>query len=103
MKGVIAMNTLCLHNLTEFREQRLMSRAELARKAEISPLTILKIEKGEKCRPETARKIILGLGYTLDDRDYILHDVLGPVKALENEEEAAKANDTLAQKSRKRA
>jgi DNA-binding XRE family transcriptional regulator len=96
------MATLRLNNLTEFREQRLMSRAELARKAEISPLTILKIEHGQKCRPETARKIILGLGYSLEDRDYLLHEVLGPVTSLDDEDEAIKTKAT-APKLRKRA
>jgi DNA-binding XRE family transcriptional regulator len=95
------LTTLRLNNLTEFREQRLMSRAELARKAEISPLTILKIENGQKCRPETARKIILGLGYSLEDRDYLLHEVLGPVSDLDEAEETAK--DAKAPKMRKRA
>jgi DNA-binding XRE family transcriptional regulator len=93
------LTTLRLNNLTEFREQRLMSRAELARKAEISPLTILKIENGQKCRPETARKIIFGLGYSLEDRDYLLQEVLGPSPMEDEEEEAS----PRAQKMRKRA
>jgi DNA-binding XRE family transcriptional regulator len=96
------LTTLRLNNLTEFREQRLMSRAELARKAEISPLTILKIENGQKCRPETARKIMFGLGYSLEDRDYLLHEVLGPVEMEDEEEEAASRADR-SQKTRKRA
>jgi DNA-binding XRE family transcriptional regulator len=96
------LTTLRLNNLSEFREKRLMSRAELARKAEISPLTILKIENGQKCRPETARKIILGLGYSIEDRDYLLHEVLGPVSTFEEDDEAAMAVSRPA-KSRKKA
>jgi DNA-binding XRE family transcriptional regulator len=96
------LNNLRLNKLTEFREQRLMSRAELARKAEISPLTILKIENGQKCRPETARKIILGLGYSLEDRDYLLNEVLGPI-TLEEDDEAEMAKVEPPQKMRKRA
>jgi DNA-binding XRE family transcriptional regulator len=46
-----------------------MSKAELARKAGVSPLTIDRIEKGENCRMETKRKIILALGYDLSDKD----------------------------------
>jgi len=45
-----------------------MSKAELARKAGVSPLTIGNIEKGKHCRTETKRKIILALGYQLSDR-----------------------------------
>lgn len=55
----------------EIREELLMSKAELARKAGVSPLTIDRIEKGKNCRMETKRKIILALGYTLTDKDKI--------------------------------
>jgi len=55
----------------EIREELLMSKAELARKAGVSPLTIDRIEKGKNCRMETRRKIILALGYSLADKDRI--------------------------------
>lgn len=53
------------------RERLLMSKAELARKAGVSPLTIDRVEKGKDCRMETKRKIILALGYELTDKDKI--------------------------------
>ena len=55
----------------EIREELLMSKAELARKAGVSPLTIDRIERGKSCRMETRRKIILALGYRLSDKDKI--------------------------------
>lgn len=55
----------------EIREELLMSKAELARKAGVSPLTIDRVEKGKNCRMETRRKIILALGYDLSDKDKI--------------------------------
>ena len=55
----------------DIREELLMSKAELARKAGVSPLTIDRIEKGKSCRMETKRKIILALGYNLADKDKI--------------------------------
>ena len=55
----------------DIREEQLMSKAELARKAGVSPLTIDRIEKGKNCRVETKRKIILALGYDLSDKDKI--------------------------------
>jgi DNA-binding XRE family transcriptional regulator len=55
----------------EIREQLLMSKAELARKAGVSPLTIDRIEKGKTCRMETKRKIILALGYKLSNKEKI--------------------------------
>ena len=57
--------------MKEIREQLLMSKAELARKAGVSPLTIDRIEKGKTCRMETKRKIILALGYKLSNKDKI--------------------------------
>jgi DNA-binding XRE family transcriptional regulator len=66
-RGVI-LNENSLKNL---REQLLLSKAELARKAGVSPMTIDRIENGEKCRMETKRKIILALGFSVDDKDKI--------------------------------
>ena len=53
------------------REELLMSKAELARKAGVSPLTVDRIEKGQNCRPDTKRKIILALGYDLSDKNKV--------------------------------
>ena len=63
------------HNLVkDLREELLMSKAELARKAGVSPLTVDRVEKGKSCRMETRRKIILALGYNLSDKDKIFPD-----------------------------
>ena len=48
-----------------------MSKAELARKAGVSPITIDRLEKGKACRMETKRKIILALGYKLSEKDKV--------------------------------
>ncbi|WP_029918136.1 helix-turn-helix transcriptional regulator [Pelobacter seleniigenes] len=56
------------NHVREIRESLLMSKAELARKADVSPLTITRIERGCPCRMETMRKIILALGFQLADR-----------------------------------
>ena len=55
-------------------ESLLMSKTELARKADVSPITIARIEKGMPCRMETQRKIILALGYSLSDKNKIFSD-----------------------------
>jgi DNA-binding XRE family transcriptional regulator len=55
----------------KIREGLLMSKAELARKAGVSPLTIDRVERGKDCRMETKRKIILALGYDLSDKERI--------------------------------
>ena len=60
------------HNrIQKTRERLLMSKAELARKAGISSFTIARIEKGLTCRIETKRKILLGLGYALSDKNLV--------------------------------
>jgi DNA-binding XRE family transcriptional regulator len=52
----------------------MMSKAELARKASVTVQTIDRIEKGNDCRLDTKRKIILALGYKLGDRSRIFTD-----------------------------
>ncbi|WP_432821212.1 helix-turn-helix transcriptional regulator [Trichloromonas sp.] len=59
------------NRVKEIREDMLMSKAELARKAGVSPLTVDRIEKGESCRMVTMRKIILALGLSLSDREKV--------------------------------
>lgn len=51
-----------------------MTKAELARKAGVSPLTIDRIERGEPCRISTMRKLILALGLKLEDRPLVFPD-----------------------------
>ena len=63
------------HNsVKEIRESLLMSKTELARKSGLSSLTIDRIEKGDGCRMETKRKIILALGYDLSDKGNIFSE-----------------------------
>lgn len=50
------------------RIERMMSKAELARRAGLSVLTIDRIEKGLGCRMDTKRKILEALGLSLADR-----------------------------------
>lgn len=50
------------NRLKEVRENLLISKSELARKAGISQLTIARVEKGVTCRQETKRKILAALG-----------------------------------------
>jgi DNA-binding XRE family transcriptional regulator len=56
------------NRVRDIREAQLMSKAELARKAGVSPVTIDRIENGEACRMSTKRKVILALGMKLTDR-----------------------------------
>jgi DNA-binding XRE family transcriptional regulator len=59
------------NRVKDIREAYLISKAELARKAGVSPLTIDRIEKGMACRMETKRKIILALGFNLAEKQRV--------------------------------
>ena len=59
------------NNVRKLREDRLLSKAELARRAGVSPLTIDRIESGKPCRMDTKRKIILALGMTIEEKDRV--------------------------------
>ena len=62
------------NNLRQVREARMLSKAELARRAGISPLTIDRIEKGMPCRIATHRKILLALGLKLSEWRKVFKD-----------------------------
>ncbi len=70
------MENVLVHNtVRKIREKLLMSKAELARNAGISPLTVDRIEKDMSCRIETKRKIILAFGYELSEKGLIFTNV----------------------------
>lgn len=63
------------NNVRKIREELLMSKAELARKAGLSHLTIDRVESGHSCRMDTRRKIILALGCKISEKYKIFpHD-----------------------------
>jgi DNA-binding XRE family transcriptional regulator len=62
------------NQVRKLREERLMSKAELARTAGISPLTLTRIERGIGCRMDTKRKIILALGLKLSEKNNVFTD-----------------------------
>jgi DNA-binding XRE family transcriptional regulator len=57
------------NNVKKVREAKMLSKAELARLAGISPLTLDRIEKGKECRLATKRKILLALGLTIEQKN----------------------------------
>jgi len=59
------------NQVQRFRENLMMSKAELARKAGLSTLTIDRVEAGRPCRLDTKRKILLALGLRVTDKDRV--------------------------------
>ncbi len=50
------------NNVKRLRQAAMMSKAELARRAGVSPLTIDRVESGCPCRMDTKRKVLEALG-----------------------------------------
>ena len=59
------------NRVREIRENRLMTQAQLARKAKVALRTIHSVEKGMNCRMDTKRKILLALGLRFEDKDFV--------------------------------
>ncbi len=59
------------NNVQRYRESVMMSKAELARKAGLSTLTIDRVEAGRPCRLDTKRKILLALDLKVGDKDRV--------------------------------
>jgi DNA-binding XRE family transcriptional regulator len=66
------------NRVAEIRKQRMMSKAELARAAGISPLTIDRLERGYDCRMDTKRKIIKALGLDLSQAALVFPEAAEP-------------------------
>jgi DNA-binding XRE family transcriptional regulator len=71
---VSRMSMMIMNTVKKLREERLMSKAELARLAGVSPITVDRIERGEECRMETKRKILLALGFSLAEKKKVFQD-----------------------------
>ncbi len=59
------------NNVRKLRQEAMMSKAELARRAGVSPLTINRVEAGCPCRMDTKRKILEALGIHPSERSKV--------------------------------
>jgi DNA-binding XRE family transcriptional regulator len=64
------MNT---NHLREIRESLMISKTELSRKANISSITLTRIEQGKPSRMDTKRKILLALGLKISEKNKVFH------------------------------
>ncbi|MDR1546831.1 MAG: helix-turn-helix domain-containing protein [Deltaproteobacteria bacterium] len=51
----------------KYREHQLLSVSELAKKSEVSPSVVNNIEQGKPSRLESIRRVIAGLGLTVEE------------------------------------
>jgi predicted transcriptional regulator len=75
-----------VNNVRSLREELLLSKAELARRAGVSALTVDRIEGGANCRVDTKRKIILALGKMIEQKHEVFPEFGSPNRASEGEE-----------------
>ena len=69
-----AKSTRVKNNVRRLRMEKMMSKAELARRAGLSTLTIDRVERGMKARMDTKRKILEALGLKPTDRVMVFGD-----------------------------
>ena len=63
-----------MNKLKKYREDNLISKAKLARKARISTLTLSRIEEGFPCRIDTKRRILEALELSVKDKYLIFEE-----------------------------
>jgi DNA-binding XRE family transcriptional regulator len=80
-----ANGAMCKNRVREIRENRLMTQAQLARKAKVALRTIHSVEKGMNCRMDTKRKILIALGMRFEDKDYVFPPANGSGSELPGE------------------
>jgi DNA-binding XRE family transcriptional regulator len=78
-------SALCKNRVREIRENRLMTQAQLARKAKVALRTIHSVEKGMNCRMDTKRKILIALGMRFEDKDYVFPPANGSSSEMPGE------------------
>ncbi len=78
------------NNVQRYRESLMMSKAELARKAGLSSLTIDRVEAGRACRLDTKRKILLALGLRVSDKAQVFGSAASDPGAGSTQQAAAK-------------
>lgn len=74
-KGSRARSGTEPNNVRKLRQAAMMSKAELARRAGVSPLTIDRVEAGCPCRMDTKRKILEALGLSPSARAEVWPDI----------------------------
>ena len=64
---------MSINSLKEIRESFMISKTELARNANISSITLTRIEQGKPSRMDTKRKILLALGLKISEKNKVFH------------------------------
>ena len=62
------------NRVRELRENKLMTQAQLAKKARVALRTIHSVEKGMNCRMDTKRKILMALGIPFEQKGQVFLD-----------------------------
>ncbi len=82
MEAIDAQEERVPNRVRELRENKLMTQAQLARKAKVALRTIHSVEKGMNCRMDTKRKILLALGLSFEEKDQVFPTISRPMSFL---------------------
>ena len=74
MNGSLLDSSPKRNRVRELRENKLMTQAQLAKKAKVALRTIHSVEKGMNCRMDTKRKILLALGIPFEHKGEVFID-----------------------------
>ncbi len=74
MNGSSLESRMKRNRVRELREDKLMTQAQLAKKAKVALRTIHSVEKGMNCRMDTKRKILLALGIPFERKGQVFLD-----------------------------
>ncbi len=74
INGSLLQSQLKRNRVRELRENKLMTQAQLAKKARVALRTIHSVEKGMNCRMDTKRKILLALGIPFEHKSEVFID-----------------------------
>jgi DNA-binding XRE family transcriptional regulator len=74
MNGSLLDSSQKRNRVRELRENKLMTQAQLAKKAKVALRTIHSVEKGMNCRMDTKRKILLALGIPFEHKGEVFID-----------------------------
>ena len=78
MEAMDAQEARVPNRVRELRENKLMTQAQLARKAKVALRTIHSVEKGMNRRMDNKRKVRVGLGLSVEEKDQVFPSTRRP-------------------------
>ena len=71
VSNVLAVTRVPKNHVRRLREEKCMTQIQLADSAKVARRTIYSVEKGNRCRRDISRKIVLALGFSFEQREVV--------------------------------